>query len=229
MRFWKFLGLALTAAAPLQAAQDYPAQIKPIVEQRCMVCHGCYDAPCQLKLDAYEGLKRGASKDLVYEGSRIKTAQPSRLHYDAHSVAEWRERGFYPVLSEQEARDSTLYRMLQLKKDHPLPATGVLPDSFDFSLARDQQCPKPEEMATYEQEKPLWGMPYGLPGLPDSEFKTLSNWAASGAQGVARAEPSASQQAAIEDWEAFLNGTSNKEQLMARYIYEHLYYRRPVF
>ena len=24
--------------------QDYPAAVKPIIENRCMVCHGCYDA-----------------------------------------------------------------------------------------------------------------------------------------------------------------------------------------
>jgi hypothetical protein len=26
--------------------------VAPILESRCVVCHGCYDAPCQLKLTA---------------------------------------------------------------------------------------------------------------------------------------------------------------------------------
>ena len=43
------------------ADMDYPPRIKTTLEQRCMVCHGCYDAPCQLKLDAWQGLQRGAS------------------------------------------------------------------------------------------------------------------------------------------------------------------------
>ena len=28
---------------------DYYTEVKPILENRCVVCHACYDAPCQLK------------------------------------------------------------------------------------------------------------------------------------------------------------------------------------
>ena len=77
--------------APVSAETDYPATIKPIVEQRCMVCHGCYDAPCQLKLDAWAGLQRGAHKDKVYDGARLVTANMTRLFEDAQSVEEWRK------------------------------------------------------------------------------------------------------------------------------------------
>jgi len=31
-------------------ADQYLNEVKPILENRCVVCHGCYDAPCQLKL-----------------------------------------------------------------------------------------------------------------------------------------------------------------------------------
>ena len=54
------LGSALAHAS--SADQDYPPEVKPIIENRCMVCHGCYDAPCQLKMEAYEGIQRGASQ-----------------------------------------------------------------------------------------------------------------------------------------------------------------------
>lgn len=27
---------------------SYEQDVKPILEARCIVCHGCYDAPCQL-------------------------------------------------------------------------------------------------------------------------------------------------------------------------------------
>jgi len=26
---------------------DYESRVKPLLERRCVVCHGCYDAPCQ--------------------------------------------------------------------------------------------------------------------------------------------------------------------------------------
>jgi hypothetical protein len=30
-------------------AIDYDTQVRPILEARCVVCHACYDAPCQLE------------------------------------------------------------------------------------------------------------------------------------------------------------------------------------
>jgi len=33
-------------------------EIKPILDSRCVSCHGCYDAPCQLKLGSIEGLDK---------------------------------------------------------------------------------------------------------------------------------------------------------------------------
>src|SRR5690606_5673288 len=96
--------------------------IKPILDNRCVVCPGCYDAPCQLQLNSPTGLLRGASKEPVYDGTRLQAATPNRLHIDAHLTAEWRARGFFPVLNEGDPRpetnlsDSLLYRMLELKK-----------------------------------------------------------------------------------------------------------------
>lgn len=52
---------------PSRASPTYYGDTKHILEQRCVVCHGCYDAPCQLKLEAYEGLLRGANPSKVYE------------------------------------------------------------------------------------------------------------------------------------------------------------------
>lgn len=188
-----------------------------------MVCHGCYDAPCQLKLDVFEGVERGASKDIVYSGTRFSTATPSRLHIDAHSTEQWREKGFYPVLDDSDYRHSQLYRMLALKQQHPLPTGATLPESFDFSLNRDQQCPKPQQMDAYERDQPLWGMPYGLPALNSQEHRSMEKWLAAGAPGEPSQPTSAGQLQAIADWERFFNGDSNKEKLMSRYIYEHLY------
>src|SRR6187402_3151524 len=112
---------------------DYESQVRPILESRCVVCHGCYDAPCQLKLSSFEGVARGGSKEVVYDGARIRAADPTRLFIDALTTAEWRGKGFHPVLSEGGggATDvygrldgSVLYRMLRLKQLHPQPLTG---------------------------------------------------------------------------------------------------------
>jgi hypothetical protein len=51
--------------------------IKPILDSRCVSCHGCYDAPCQLKLGSIEGIDRGATKQLVYDSTRLTAADPT--------------------------------------------------------------------------------------------------------------------------------------------------------
>ena len=81
---------------------DYWADVKPVMEQRCVVCHACYDAPCQLKMSSIEGIERGATPAKVYNQSRRKKIPTTRLFEDAQSVAEWRDKGFHPVLNEFE-------------------------------------------------------------------------------------------------------------------------------
>ena len=64
-----------------------------VFERRCVVCHGCYDAPCQLKLDTFEGIARGASEQRVYDGARLNAAEPTRLvHRCARSARVARQR-----------------------------------------------------------------------------------------------------------------------------------------
>ncbi len=41
------------------SAPDFVADVKPVLDSRCVVCHACYDAPCQLQLGSYEGITRG--------------------------------------------------------------------------------------------------------------------------------------------------------------------------
>ncbi len=198
-------------------------KVKAIVEQRCMVCHGCYDAPCQLKLDAWAGVQRGASKDMVYDGARLTAASPTRLFVDAQTVEQWRTKGFYPVLNEQTPDQGVLARMLALKQQHPLPAGELLPDTITPGLDREQQCTKPEDFDKFAADHPLWGMPYGLPGLSKDEHATLTDWVSKGAPGVPRAAPPAAEAKHVQRWEAFFNGDSLKQQLMARYMFEHLF------
>ncbi len=188
-----------------------------------MVCHGCYDAPCQLKLDAWKGLERGASKEKVYDGTRLLTAKLTRLFEDAHTTEQWREKGFYSVLNKSQPEQGVTYRMLELKQQQPLPPGDILPESFDLKLDRNQQCPKPEEFDKFAADYPLWGMPYGFPGLSEQQHRELADWLASGAVGVPRPTPGPQEQASIERWETFFNGSSLKQKLASRYIYEHLF------
>jgi len=218
---WLFaigLGPAALAADPLVAAKAHG-----ILKQRCMVCHGCYDAPCQLKLEAYEGLRRGANPALVYDGTRLLAANMTRLFDDAQSEAQWRNKGFFPVLDNNRPELSVMHRMLALKRDNPLPVQGELPDGFDFSLYRKQQCAKQETFDDYARNYPLQGMPYGLPGLLPDEHASLTQWLEQGAPRPDRSYLSDTLRQQINAWETFLNGSSNKERLMARYLYEHLF------
>jgi len=210
-------------------AVSYRSEVRPILERRCVVCHGCYDAPCQLNLGAWEGVVRGANPEAVYQGSRLRQAAPTRLFVDAKLASEWRKKGFFPVLNERTPTPeanlaaSVLYRSLALKRAHPLPDVAVLPKPFDFSIDRAQSCPRVEAFDTYEREFPLAGMPYGLPGLDERELGSLTRWLAAGAPNDGPAPLTVELTRQVAAWEAFLNGSSLKERLMSRYLYEHLF------
>ncbi|MGF1682876.1 fatty acid cis/trans isomerase [Photobacterium minamisatsumaniensis] len=216
-------------ASSLQA-KTYLTEVKPVIDNRCVVCHACYDAPCQLKMSSAEGIDRGANSEKVYQGTRLLAANTTRMFIDAQSTSEWREKGFKAVLNEREqspqanTQAGVMARMLQLKKAHPLPTQTILDSNeWDFSLDRDQQCPTIEKMATYEQNYPKWGMPYGLPEIDAQENQILMDWLASGSPMATVLPPNSREQTKVAEWEEFLNGNSLKEQLVSRYIYEHLF------
>lgn len=212
-----------------EASIQYWDQVRPLMEKRCVVCHACYDAPCQLKLSSYQGAFRGASSKKIYDADRLVAAPPSRLFEDAQNTSEWRDKGFYPVLNERDDNPqanieaSVFAQMLQLKKDHPLPNQKQLPDSFDLKLNRDQQCPTIEKFDQFSSKYPLWGMPYGLPGLKQDEYDLLMSWVEEGAPVEQEPAISDSLLRNIETWEAFLNQDSLKAQLVSRYLYEHFF------
>jgi fatty acid cis/trans isomerase CTI len=206
---------------------DYWRQVKPVLESRCAVCHGCYDAPCQLKLDSIEGVERGATTERVYDTSRLKASEPTRLFVDAQTPAEWRERGFHPVLNERadvpEANRelSLLYRVLEQKRRKPFTPDEI--GVFDFTLDRPETCPTAEAYDEFAAAHPLLGMPYALPELTPEEQAVVMRWVEEGSPYQARPPLPAREQRAVATWEAFLNGDSAKQQLMSRYIYEHLF------
>ncbi len=201
---------------------DFNKDIKPIFDNRCVVCHSCYDSPCQLKLTSREAVERGASKDKVYMGERLIVASPSRLYIDANSTKQWRDKGFFSV-SHKNLNKNVIAKMIKLKEVVPLPETKILPTSLDFSLENDRFCPKEDEFENYAKSSPFGGMPYGLPALTNKESELITTWIAQGSNFNKEAPLSREELKKIKDWELFLNKKSKKHQLMARYLYEHLY------
>jgi hypothetical protein len=214
-------------APPLSAEQRAMwSEAQGVFETRCVVCHGCYDAPCQLKLGTYDGIARGASGDKVYDSTRLVAASPTRLDIDAHETEGWRKKGFHPVLPEGTASDpraSLLLRMLDLKRAYPLPAMSNLTKEFTLELDRKETCATAEHFEDYAKNHPLWGMPYALPALGDAQEGALVRWVTAGAPHPDDEALTAAASASIAEWEAFLNESSPKSQLVARYLYEHLF------
>jgi hypothetical protein len=219
-----------TRPPPAQVAAsvpDYRHDAKRVLDSRCVVCHGCYDAPCQLSLASYDGLRRGANPSQVYANRLLATA-PTRIHVDAQTTAEWREKGFHPVLNERAStaeanrEASVIYRLLRLKRTQPPPENAVLPNAkYDFSLDRKQVCSAVEDVAGLEKDHPQWGMPFGLPALSDADYLALTRWIEAGAPYRPAPDLSPRHIERVARWEAFLNGDANKSRLMARYVYEH--------
>ena len=211
-------------------ATQYRNEVQPILESRCISCHACYEAPCQLNLNSPAGIDRGLSKMPVYKSTRLRAAPPTRLFIDAESTAEWRNMKFSPVLNERTQTPANnrmaglLYQSLELKTQHPLPTDTVLSDKdFDFSINRPNSCPSTETYPSYAAAKPLSGMPYGLPGLSKQEQAVLTAWIDNGAKMSGALPLAADLQQQINEWESFLNEDAAKTKLVARYIYEHLF------
>jgi hypothetical protein len=222
---------ATLAYAPPSAAEPsqvtWEEDVKPVLDRRCVVCHSCYDAPCQLQFSSPDGADRGATKAVVYDGGRLKPMDPTRLFIDAKTTQEWRQRDFYSVLrtsGRYAAAPSLMERMLLLGRSHPLPKNEKLPKSVELGLDRTLSCAKDAEFDAYANTHPYGGMPYGLAPLADTDYATLVAWVRSGAPTPDTSHAvSKEAEASVAKWEAFLNGDSAKQRITSRYLYEHLF------
>jgi hypothetical protein len=229
--------LAVTgcAAAPLPPVQvqvpartiGYLEEVKPILDKRCTVCHSCYNSPCQLKLDSFEGADRGATKRAVYNASRLTSMDPTRLFTDAQSTAEWRTKEFFSVTGSSAtngANDSLMIQLLSHKMKNPMSEGEYQPEADDLTCSEGGK-----ELGGYLKKHPNRGMPFGFPPLKQEEFDTIAGWLVQGARGPTAAQqaeltaPKASDARAIGQWEAFLNEDDSKHAMTARYLYEHLF------
>jgi hypothetical protein len=217
-------GIRAAHSQPASASDEYAARIQPIFDNRCVACHSCYNAPCQLNLQNYSGLARGATKLNIYDRSRRKSVAPSRLDVDGHSVTDWRAKGFFDVAGgAAEPSQTLLMQLLSLRARHPTLQPKKTVEDSNFCPADSKQG------ADVARRTPESGMPYGLPPLPQSELTTLAEWVARGAPGPSEADLArrrtapAELQTEVRAWEAFLNSSTRREKLVARYVYEHLF------
>ena len=208
---------------------SYDQHIRPILNKKCLACHACYDAPCQLKMETGEALLRGASKVDVYDGARLSEIPPTRLGIDAQTVNDWRKLGFFPIINayhdnKENPNTALMQKMLDLGHNNPLPANTPIPAQIDIGLSRVNTCPSPKQFKQYSEDHPNEGMPLAVTGLTSKEYKTLSTWLTEGAQ--IENKPlvlSNKEQQLISQWETWLNRENTKAKLVSRYIYEHLF------
>ncbi|WP_028585061.1 fatty acid cis/trans isomerase [Desulfogranum mediterraneum] len=243
-------GCAVKAPSPVLVTipthrVDYLREVKPILDKRCVVCHSCYNSPCQLKLSSYEGLDRGATKKAIYNGARLRTMEPSRLFVDAQTTEQWRQREFFSVTENSAGQagqdgqssdlqgtdqpasgynNSLMLQLLSHKISNPRSRGDYFPEAGDLTCARDGS-----ELGSYLQKHPNRGMPFGFPPLKQEEYNLIAGWLAQGSHGptpeeqslLTRVEPQDRQ--LVERWQTFFNGSDPKQVMTARYLYEHLF------
>ncbi len=216
---------------------SFTDKVQPILSQRCAVCHSCNDAPCQLNFTSIEGIDRGASVEPVYNGTRFLSQKPTRLDIDATTTAQWRDKKFTPVLNERRQNaqinlnNSLLYKVLTTKRAHEFSSKGRLPEEYgvgtelikDESFVHSQTCPDISAYPSFARNNPQWGMPFVLPALSRDEFKTIETWLEQGARVEPLKKLPVKIKTQVKKWEIYFNGDSNKQQLMSRYLYEHLF------
>ncbi len=212
---------------------DYLSEVKPILNKRCTVCHSCYNSPCQLKLDSFEGADRGATKRTIYNASRLSSMDPTRLFIDARTTGEWRGKEFFSVTDSSVGNglnDSIMIQMLSHKMKTPATSGDFRSEADDLTCSRDQG-----ELADYLDKHPNNGMPFGFPPLKQDEFATIAGWLVQGARGPSPEQqarlvtPTPGDAAAIGRWESFLNQADAKHAMTARYLYEHLFLAHVTF
>ncbi len=206
----------------------YLDRVQPILNRRCIACHGCLDSPCNLKMTSYEGVMRGAKGDNV-DDPHLFTEEPIRL-YDAPSIEAWRERGFCTVVDRtspavERPSGSILYRMIAAAAERNHPSFNLASLEPVYQRADAHLCPCSEGIDGYLEKRPAAGMPFGLPGLSQEELGTFSRWIVAGSPGPTRGEMAARSASAkpelINRWESFFNQTEPRSPLVSRYIFEH--------
>jgi hypothetical protein len=149
------------------------------------------------------------------------------------TTAEWRKRGFFPVLSRggtkfENLYRSLLYQMVETGTRHNKPGFSRKALMPNYAKRYEHQCAAtPDVLKTKLKQNPQEGMPFGLPALDEEEFSILRNWVAAGSPGPSDTELRAAERpnnaVAVLAWESFFNTPGRKPQLVSRYIMDHVF------
>lgn len=230
MQFFKVLVLCFVSFLMIGVSRGenlppefYSKNIQPLFDNRCIACHSCFNAPCQLNLQSYEAFERGATKLNIYDGLRLKSVEPTRMWIDAHSTTSWRSKGFFSVSEAKPIEENLFLTTLMLRVAKPEV-------SVTKQVAASMLCPETTaSLKDLASKGPELAMPYGFPPLDTQEVSQVSRWIAKGAPGPSSAEikktyePASKTWNQAREWEVFLNGSSLNQQLVSRYIYEHMF------
>ncbi len=217
MSFTKYFLVFFTLSFHSLFASEYREKIQPIFDNRCIACHSCLNGPCQLNLQNYENFARGANHKNVYDGLRIDSVEPTRPGIDAKEVTDWRKLGFFDINQSRKLEENIFYQVLGVKKleqkDIPFLKVEESISCLDHSVKLKEVLDQSSDLQ----------MPYALPPLTDLERHTIGSWLANGASSPEELKAPEITKAHVENWEKFFNQTTDKEKLVSRYLYEHLF------
>jgi len=217
--------------SPPGTSVTYSNEIQPLFDNRCIACHGCIGSACNVKLSSFRGVERGGFGENPY-AMRFDAAP--RTGMDVHaSTEEWRNVGFYPIVSRgknaAENRAGSMISQLVTaghKSNQPGFSRQALMASYKDRYKHS--CPSTAEaLKVHLAANPAEGMPYGLPALSDAQLDHIDQWVLAGSPGPTEAElakaSTLANPEAVARWESFFNQADAKHQLVSRYIFDHVY------
>ena len=211
--FFAFIFISFQASH----ADTYREKIQPIFDNRCISCHSCLNGPCQLNLQNYDNFERGANHHNTYEGTRVDSVLPTRPGIDAKKIIDWRKLGFFSVNQSRNLEENIFFQILgtkpQTQRDIPFKTVEESATCVDNA----------EKLKLIFTQSHDMQMPYALPPLSDVQRETIGTWLSKGAIGPEKVEMPAHTSSQVRTWEKFFNQKSEKEKLVSRYIYEHLF------
>jgi len=213
------------------AVPSYTADIQPLFNMRCVACHGCIGSPCNVKLSSFRGVERGGFGESPY-ASHLEPYPRTGMDV-VQTTAQWRKRGFYPVLSRGASRQenltrSLLYQLVKAGAAYNKPGFSRKALMPLYTRRYDHQCPAtPETLGAHLKEHAAAGMPFGLPALDEKDLATLRAWVEADSPDPTKMERRAAKMvtdpAAVLAWERFFNASDKRSQLVARYIFDHVF------
>ncbi len=188
---------------------NYLDNVQAVMNARCIACHGCFEAPCQLNMQSYEGVRRGYNPIPIFSAKRVDYTAPTRMT-DPLTLDNWRALNFLPVVAHHKEtpfadqpdayRESLLYRFVDQSftsnKEH-FPLNDVAQLQKDYLDDDKRACVATSAqfaghfatsnkwgVQTYEDFKKrgdFLGMPLGLVRLEENQQQTLVSWMVDGA------------------------------------------------